>query len=204
VFLDLVAVVALAVLLVVDMVEVLVRTEDPLLLLTLNLSHKHTQNLHSLLKGCILSWCILRNADVIFSAPAPRPGGGKGMQLGRKQKTEALVEAIKTEEGIVDDSSDRAIGGAGTPPHATPVHHERSRRIYCIMSPCLYLLCLFSVHIAVEEKISVNVSRDGGLENMEVKGTMQLRVTDPAKAQLRVALKPSNNSHVQFIVCSCL
>ncbi|KAJ3414872.1 Coatomer subunit delta [Chytridiales sp. JEL 0842] len=113
------------------------------------------------------------------SAPSSRPSGGKGMQLGRKQKTDALVEAIKTEEGIVDEGPAVTSSIAGTPPHAAPVHHE-------------------SVHIVIEEKVSVKVSRDGGLENMEVKGTMQLRVSDPSKAQLRIALRPLDTSQLQF------
>ncbi len=34
------------------------------------------------------------------------------------------------------------------------------------------------VYIAVEEKLSVVLNKDGGLENMEVQGTMSLQVGD--------------------------
>ncbi|KAJ3197480.1 hypothetical protein HK101_003178 [Irineochytrium annulatum] len=59
-----------------------------------------------------------------FSSGPSRAMGGKGMQLGRKQKADAMVEAIKTEEGIEDRPTQAggAMGGGST---AAAVHTER-------------------------------------------------------------------------------
>ncbi|KAI9331359.1 hypothetical protein BDR26DRAFT_1010996 [Obelidium mucronatum] len=111
------------------------------------------------------------------SAPAARPLG-KGMQLGKKQNTtDAMFEAIKKDEGLVENKPAAARGGSSAP--VSNVRHE-------------------SVHIAIDERISARVSRDGGLENMEVKGKMELKVTDAAKAHFRVALQNAYNDTIQF------
>ncbi|KAJ3294480.1 Coatomer subunit delta [Rhizoclosmatium sp. JEL0117] len=114
------------------------------------------------------------------SAPAARPIGGKGMQLGKKQdSTAAMFEAIKKDEGLVErDRTASANRTAG----AAPVSSVRQE----------------AVHIAIDERISARVSRDGGLENMEVKGKMELKVTDPAKAHFRVSLADAYNDTIQF------
>ncbi|KAJ3101610.1 Coatomer subunit delta [Physocladia obscura] len=104
---------------------------------------------------------------------------GKGMQLGKKQDTtQAMFEAIKKDEGLVDTKDKNAsLGRPGV--SASNVQRE-------------------GVHIAIDERISARVSRDGGLENMEVKGKMELQVTDPAKAYIRVALANAYNETIQF------
>ena len=37
-----------------------------------------------------------------------------------------------------------------------------------------------SVHIKVDEKISLSANRHGGLQNMEVRGMILLRISDPS------------------------
>lgn len=48
----------------------------------------------------------------------------------------------------------------------------------------------FSVHIIIKESISLSLLRDGGVQSMEVKGDMNLQVTDPANAHLKINLAP--------------
>ncbi|KAJ3142046.1 Coatomer subunit delta [Physocladia obscura] len=112
------------------------------------------------------------------SAPAAR-SLGKGMQLGKKQDTtQAMFEAIKKDEGLAElNGKTPAPGRFGV--SASNVQKE-------------------GVHIAIDERISARVSRDGGLENMEVKGKMELQVTDPAKAHIRVILANTSNETIQF------
>ncbi|KAJ3102952.1 Coatomer subunit delta [Phlyctochytrium planicorne] len=101
---------------------------------------------------------------------------GKGMQLGRKQKTDALFQAVKTEEGI-EDVGDRGHGVSGSGA-SQPVHME-------------------SVHVTIEEKIELRVNRDGALENMDVKGALTLLVAE-ARPGLKLKLKPSSNDSISF------
>ncbi|KAL7750003.1 coatomer subunit delta [Sorochytrium milnesiophthora] len=46
-----------------------------------------------------------------------------------------------------------------------------------------------AVHVIIEETISVLANRDGGLENMQVKGKLMLKLSDPDKAHIRVGVK---------------
>ncbi|KAJ3022201.1 UNVERIFIED_CONTAM: Coatomer subunit delta [Siphonaria sp. JEL0065] len=116
------------------------------------------------------------------SAPASRPlGGGKGMQLGKKQNaTDAIFDTIKKDEGLVDNRDRNASASRGGA--VAPVSNVRQE----------------GVHIVIDERISARVSRDGGLESMEVKGKMELKVTDPSKAHFRVALQNAYNDTIQF------
>jgi len=45
-----------------------------------------------------------------------------------------------------------------------------------------------SVHIIIKESISLSLLRDGGVQSMEVKGDMNLQITDPANAHLKINL----------------
>ncbi|KAI9026287.1 hypothetical protein DFJ74DRAFT_663805 [Hyaloraphidium curvatum] len=108
------------------------------------------------------------------AAPAP----GRGMQLGKKPRASELMEAIKTEEGL-DDARD-SVAKPGRGPAAAAVHTE-------------------SVHIAIEERISALIKRDGGVNSVEVKGDMMLRVSDPSKARIKVAVAgATDDESVQF------
>ena len=45
-----------------------------------------------------------------------------------------------------------------------------------------------AVHVAVEEELSVKLSRDGLIESVDVKGTLAVRVHDAAAAKVRIQL----------------
>ncbi|KAJ3347925.1 hypothetical protein HDU83_001687 [Entophlyctis luteolus] len=112
-----------------------------------------------------------------YNPPQPRPFG-KGMQLGKKQDTaQAMLETIKKDEGLVEKSVNAPKQRPGAA--VSNVHKE-------------------GVHIVIDEKISARVSRDGGLETMEVKGKMELQISDPAKAHVRVMLADAFSESVQF------
>ena len=53
-----------------------------------------------------------------------------------------------------------------------------------------------SVHLKFEEKVSLTAGRHGGLQNMEVRGLIMLRITDPAVAKIEIVL--DNNSSKDF------
>lgn len=50
----------------------------------------------------------------------------------------------------------------------------------------------------VEERISAKANRDGGLQSLEVNGTMLLKVNDGSKAKLRLQLEYSPDENLQF------
>ncbi|RKO87376.1 Mu homology domain-containing protein [Blyttiomyces helicus] len=108
--------------------------------------------------------------------PAAAPSRGKGMQLGRKQADSVMIETIKADEGIVEASTPLSAGATSTTPAAQTE----------------------SVHLTIEEKISVTANRDGGLQSMEVNGSMTLRTVDPNRAHLKVAMKVIEDPNVQF------
>ena len=57
------------------------------------------------------------------------------------------------------------------------------------------------VHLSIEEKISAALNRDGGLENLEVKGELTLRISAADKARVKVGMKVLNvDPNLQFKV----
>ena len=106
---------------------------------------------------------------------------GKGMKL--KKMGQSLVETIKAEEGVTNM--------VYTPP--SPVVSPQAQQAYIkpttISQPEQKLnMNQQGINLMIEEKISVQCDRDGGLQSMEVNGTMTLCVNDPASGQLRLML----------------
>lgn len=59
---------------------------------------------------------------------------------------------------------------------------------------------LSSVHLRVEEKITLTCGRDGGLQNMEVIGMVTLRVTDDKNGRIRLIINNNDNKGLQLQV----
>ncbi|KAL3899985.1 MAG: hypothetical protein SGCHY_001664 [Lobulomycetales sp.] len=120
-------------------------------------------------------------------APA---SGRKGMVLGKKTKDSELVEAIKTEEGVNEYHAPSQPDQTGPSSGYASADRRRSSASSSATQE--------GVHITVEEKISVTANRDGGLQNMEVKGDMVLKVTDPNSALIKVTMGMSGDSNIQY------
>lgn len=58
-----------------------------------------------------------------------------------------------------------------------------------------------SVHLRVEEKMSLTCGRDGGLQNMEVLGMITLRVTDEKNGRISILLNNNDKKGAQLQVC---
>ncbi len=56
----------------------------------------------------------------------------------------------------------------------------------------------------VQEKIIVTAGRDGGLQNMEVLGTLQLKVSDPQYGRILIAIDNQDDRSLQFQVYKSL
>lgn len=52
------------------------------------------------------------------------------------------------------------------------------------------VLRISSVHLVIRETLSLELSRDGGLTSLSLKGDLDLRISDPSKTVLVVSLPP--------------
>ena len=65
------------------------------------------------------------------------------------------------------------------------------------------MMC-YSVHLMVQEKIVVTAGCDGGLQNMEVLGTLKLNISDPQYACMLVTIDNQDDQSLQFQVYKSL
>jgi len=57
-----------------------------------------------------------------------------------------------------------------------------------------------SVHLRVEEKMSLTASREGGLQNLEVHGIVTLKITSDKFGRIKVAVRNSDTKGIQLQV----
>lgn len=107
----------------------------------------------------------------------------KGMSLGKAKKHDSLLDSLRAEGEMVDAPVARRQGA-----HATAA------------AAAAYVPPSQAVHLATIEKLNLAISRDGGIQNMEVKGDLMLQITDSAKAAIRLQVTTGNaeSNGVQF------
>jgi len=65
----------------------------------------------------------------------------------------------------------------------------------------MYYRCIFcSIHIKIEEKVMLTAGRHGGLQNMEVRGIVMLRITDPNLSKICIAYENRDSKGFQMQV----
>ena len=103
-------------------------------------------------------------------APIPTSGSApsRGMKLGKKSTS--LLESLKTDTG--PELVERGPGGAPPMP-AGPTE---------------------SLTVCVEEKVSCFLKKDGGVDGLEVQGTMTLEVHSPDATHVRIICAMGNNA----------
>mmetsp|Transcript_30628 Transcript_30628/g.66846 ORF Transcript_30628/g.66846 Transcript_30628/m.66846 type:complete len:543 (-) Transcript_30628:189-1817(-) len=103
----------------------------------------------------------------------------KGMVLGGKSgSTNKFLDSLKAEGEMLDNEPSPARGVASAAP-VISVPEE-------------------SVSIAIEEKLIVTLKKDGGLESMEVQGTMALEVMNEDDAFIHIHIEAGANKGFQF------
>jgi len=122
-----------------------------------------------------------------FSAAPRKPMTSKAMKLGGKSKdVDSFVDQLKSEGETVatDTSSSRTslMSGKQATKSVANQSHVRAE----------------SVHTKLEEKMTVKARRDGGLENMEIKGMLTLRISDESFGRIKLQLKGPTNNLVQL------
>jgi hypothetical protein len=121
-----------------------------------------------------------------FAAPEPRPsykerGPSRGMQLGGSKKTGNNLLASLQAEGETVEMDAPSLGGRASAASA-PVTAQKQEPVYLL----------------VEEKLAVLLNKDGGVENMEVQGTMSLEVNSEEASCLRVLVTNNAGKEFQF------
>jgi len=108
-----------------------------------------------------------------------RPGGsGKALILGRKNKdVDSFVDKLISEGTDVITSS----RGPGTNKPAITTSAPTS-----------------PVHLKMDEKISLKIGRDGGIQKMEVRGMALLRISDAAFGQIVIAFENNDDKGIQI------
>lgn len=74
--------------------------------------------------------------------------------------------------------------------------------MYVVMS-CVFLIASVlycSVHIRIEEKLTLEAGRDGGLNNLEILGIMRLRISDSAYGRIRLLTQNNDSRGFQLQV----
>lgn len=51
---------------------------------------------------------------------------------------------------------------------------------------------MHSVHVVVKEFLSLELMREGGLNNLELRGDMNLQISDPSLGRVKLALAPAS------------
>uniref|UniRef100_A0A8C1I9Y8 Coatomer subunit delta n=1 Tax=Cyprinus carpio TaxID=7962 RepID=A0A8C1I9Y8_CYPCA len=126
--------------------------------------------------------------DTLIEPEKPKPtpvpvrssGPSKALKLvGKGKEVDDFVDKLKSEgENIILPSTGKRPSEASKslPP---PAHTE-------------------SVHLRVEEKITLTCGRDGGLQNMEVLGMITLRVSDEKNGRIRLKVNNNDKKGVQL------
>ncbi|KAF9236574.1 hypothetical protein BU15DRAFT_89084 [Melanogaster broomeanus] len=102
-----------------------------------------------------------------------------GMKLGSKKTRQAeLLDALGGEVLAVEEMS--------TPP--TPIPVEPPTLAQKDARASLPAVSAESVHVGIRETVSLSLIREGGVKSMELKGDMNLQVSDPANAHIKLVL----------------
>eukprot|EP00124_Ichthyophonus_hoferi_P001749 Ihof_evm11s100 gene=Ihof_evmTU11s100 len=110
----------------------------------------------------------------------PSSTAGKGLKLGGKKKMDEFVSALAHEGQRITETP---VAYSQNAPNA-PVLVDKAQTE--------------SIHIRMEEKITLTALRDGGLQSMEVKGDLIVNVSDPEKARLRVNVQLPEDKPFQY------
>ncbi|KAL0952161.1 hypothetical protein HGRIS_008777 [Hohenbuehelia grisea] len=124
------------------------------------------------------------------SSPAPSASRtpafkGSGMKLGSKKTKQAeLLDALGGDVLAATAAMDLSTPSSPTPAAAEPPAALQSER------GSLPEVEHESVHIAIKEHINLELLRDGGVQSMEIKGDMNLLISDSDFAHVRLVLSP--------------
>lgn len=107
----------------------------------------------------------------------PLASRGKGMQLGKKSKTTDIYDRVKADMGTTEAEE------------AAPLVQPSAPSAPAVASSRPSLDSASPINVLIAEQISAKLSREGALKSFEVKGDLQLKISDPALTKLSLSLK---------------
>lgn len=108
------------------------------------------------------------------------------MQLGKKSKSTDIYEKVRGDLGPEAEESAPLV----TPQAATPDKSPSARPSVSADRE--------AVHVTVAETISARLTREGALKSFEVKGDLQLRISDPSFTKIKLDLIANPTHGAQF------
>jgi coatomer subunit delta len=110
---------------------------------------------------------------------------GKGMQLGKKSKTTDMFERVRGDLGPEAEESAPLVSQSSVAPELPSARDSTA-------------IDREPIHITVAEQIIARLSREGTLKSFEVKGDLQLRVSDPSLTKVKLDLIAEASHGAQF------
>ena len=133
-------------------------------------------------------FCILY-CDIHSQGSRPTAPKGKGMQLGKKSKTTDMFERVREDLGGAQvEESAPLVSNAQPIASAEKVPSARASAS----------LDRDAIHVTVAETISTKISREGSVKSFNVKGDLQLRISDPTLTKLKLDLVANATHGAQF------
>ena len=118
-------------------------------------------------------------------ATAPK---GKGMQLGKKSKTTDMFERVRGDLGASAEDSAPLVS------NSQPVSRtEKTSSARASISSERD-----AIHVIVGELISAKFDKEGALKSFNVKGDLQLRISDPSLTKVKLDLVANPTHNAQF------
>lgn len=112
---------------------------------------------------------------------APSKPSGRGMVLGKgKTDVESFVNSLQQEGQQVASSSAASSKPSAVAKTATPASNQES------------------IHLRMEEKITLTAGREGGLQNLEVHGLITLKIANDKFGRIKVALRNNDTKGAQM------
>lgn len=109
------------------------------------------------------------------------------MQLGKKSKTD-MFDRVKSDLGAEAEESAPLVSSQAAPSAVETVSAVRASTSYE----------RDAIHVTIAETISAKISRDGSLNSFEVKGGLELRISDQSMTKVKLDLVANASHGAQF------
>ena len=110
------------------------------------------------------------------------------MQLGKKSKTTDMFERVRGDFGAQAAENSPLVSNSQS---VVPTEKTPSARVSSSIDR-------EAIHVTVAESISAKLSREGSLKSFNVKGDLQLRISDPSLTKVKLDLVANASHNAQF------
>lgn len=110
------------------------------------------------------------------------------MQLGKKSKTTDMFERVRGDLGA---EAEEPASSSLVPNHPVPAAAEHA-------APASSSVDRDAIHVTIAETINAKLSREGALNSLEIKGDLQLKISDPTLTKVKLDLVANASHGVQF------